>query len=88
MNKKLEQSAHIYVWASTKQKLYPSGAVAARDKARGRLHIQNEALRYAADFLEEWTRLLLDGGAQHRKCKAAIAQLREIVSDAEQVLKK
>lgn len=78
VDKALEQAAQLYVKASA--------AKVQKDKNLARIRLQQEALIYAANVMEEWTKLMLDGGERHRECKAGIEQLRELVIYAKQVL--
>lgn len=80
----LEQSAHIYVAASDKQKVSKSAA-SGKEKNRARLKLQREALRFAANCLEEWVGCIMDNGARAKVAKGGIEQLRELVASLEQL---
>lgn len=83
--KYLEAAAHGYVATSNKLKESETKAN-KRVKNLARIKLQAEALRYAAEFLDQWTGLLMDGGERKRKCKVAIDQLKELYTDAQRML--
>lgn len=72
----------MYVYASKRYEETPNPST-LKAKNRARLKLQREAIRYAADFMEKWTGLLLDGGERKKQCMPGVLQLREIVQDAE-----
>lgn len=82
----LESAAHAYV-ATSKKHADSEAKEDKRTKNIARIALQTEALRYAADFMEHWTSLMLDGGDRARACKPGVNQLRELVMDAERLLK-
>lgn len=84
--KYLESAAHAYVAASEKAAEFESEDN-LRAKTTARFGLQRRALEYAADFLEHWTRNVLDGGEMHEVCIPAINQLRQLVADADMVIK-
>jgi hypothetical protein len=83
--KYLESAAHAYV-ATSKRFADTEEREDQRNKNLARIKLQTEALRYAADFMEHFTGLMLDGGDRLRACKPGIDQLREIVMDSERIL--
>jgi len=85
IDKALEQAAHLYVDAA--DSCLPDKPYQNRVKNIARFRLQKEALEFAADFMEQWTQNLLDGGDRKRACAAGVAQLRESVLDIERVIK-
>lgn len=72
----LRSSAHMYAYASDKHRDSPS-VDTIKAKGRAGLKLELEALRYAADTLEQLCGRMLDDGDQASKVAAPRLQLRE-----------
>lgn len=75
MKHALEQSAHMYSYASKQR--------SKAAKTRAQLRLQREAMRFAAQLLEEL--VLLDGGARRRRLAPAVKELRAVAATLENV---
>lgn len=78
----LESAAHAYVSCSGAYRESETKDN-RRKKNLARIRLQGEALRFAAEFLDTWTKMLTDGGEKQRKVKGGIDQLRESFAEFE-----